>query len=297
MSYKLPPEFAAAVTKALEDCNKYTKVQRLWSHDPTLWTGKDENQWLGWLDIVDQQKKHIEDFAKVAADLRASDITHVLLLGMGGSSLCVEVLKLTFGRIPGGPAVFVLDPGSDPAQVKSVERQVDLRKTVFIVSSKSGSTLEPNIFKQYFYERTKEMNPGIDVGKRFIAITDPGSKMEGVAKADGFRYIFYGVPSIGGRYSALLTAPPGAGQGRDSRPRHSPIPRPCGRDGKGLPEYRTRRRTPASSSARSSAKDRKIGRDKVTIFTSPGISDLGAWLEQLLYAEVDRQRGQGADPG
>jgi transaldolase/glucose-6-phosphate isomerase len=291
LSYKLPPEFAAAVTKALEDCNKYTKVQRLWSHDPTLWTGKDENQWLGWLDIVDQQKKHIEDFAKVAADLRASDITHVLLLGMGGSSLCVEVLKLTFGRIPGGPAVFVLD-STDPAQVKSVERQVDLRKTVFIVSSKSGSTLEPNIFKQYFYERTKEMNPGIDVGKRFIAITDPGSKMEGVAKADGFRYIFYGVPSIGGRYSALsdFGVVPGAIQGLD------------------IPQFLDRAGAMAKACQNTDAaqnpgvilgailgEGQKIGRDKVTIFTSPGISDLGAWLEQLL-AESTGKEGKGLIP-
>src|SRR5439155_24205894 len=126
----------------------------------------------------------------------------ILLLGMGGSSLCPEVLAKTFGHISGFPKLHVLD-STDPAQVKTFEKKIDLAKTIFIVSSKSGSTLEPNIFKQYFFERVKETIGTEKAGSRFIAITDPGSKLESEAEADKFRHIFHGVASIGGRYSAL----------------------------------------------------------------------------------------------
>ena len=121
---------------------------------------------------------------------------------MGGSSLCPDVLAMTFGKIAGFPQLHVLD-STDPAQVKAFENKVNLAKTLFIVSSKSGTTLEPNIFKQYFFERVKQTIGADKAGSRFIAITDPGSKMQQVAEADHFRHIFSGLPSIGGRYSAL----------------------------------------------------------------------------------------------
>ena len=116
----------------------------------------------------------------------------------------------------GFPQVHVLD-STDPAEVRTVESNIDLAKTIFVVSSKSGSTLEPNIFKQYFFERVKQVVGAAEAGKRFIAITDPGSKMQQVAEADGFRHIFFGLPSIGGRYSALSNFGmiPGAIQGLD----------------------------------------------------------------------------------
>src|SRR5206468_981189 len=122
--------------------------------------------------------------------------------GMGGSSLCPEVLRMTFGKIKGFPDLRVLD-STDPAQIKAVEGQVDLKSTLCIVSSKSGSTLEPNIYKQYFFEQVKKKVGEKKVGNSFIAITDPGSKMQQVAEADKFLEVFFGVPSIGGRYSAL----------------------------------------------------------------------------------------------
>src|SRR5438874_7672605 len=121
---------------------------------------------------------------------------------MGGSSLCPEVLKMTFGPISGFPELHVLD-STDPAQVKAFEDKVNLGKTLFVVSSKSGTTLEPNIFKQYFFERVKQAVGAEKAGSHFIAITDPGSKLEQVATADRFRQVFHGLPSIGGRYSAL----------------------------------------------------------------------------------------------
>src|SRR6202035_1306944 len=117
-------------------------------------------------------------------------------LGMGGSSLCPEVLSVTFGQQPGFPAFHVLD-STDPAQVRAVEAASNPKTALCIVSSKSGSTLEPNIFKQYFFQQSGQ------AGNRFIAITDPGSKMQKVAEADNFGMICYGDPSIGGRYSAL----------------------------------------------------------------------------------------------
>src|SRR5438046_5970684 len=112
---------------------------------------------------------------------------------MGGSSLCPEVLRMTFGKIAGFPELHVLD-STDPAQIKALEQKIELAKTLFVVSSKSGTTLEPNIFKQYFYERVKTMLGAERAGERFIAITDPGSQLEKAAESDGFRHIFHGLP-------------------------------------------------------------------------------------------------------
>ena len=198
----LPAELANAVAQALDQCDAEHKVQRLWQQDAALWTGKDESKWLGWLHIVSEQQQTIRRFTNFAAEIKDAGFAHVLLLGMGGSSLCPEVISRSFGKIPGFPELHVLD-STDPAQVKSFENKVDLANTLFVVSSKSGTTLEPNIFKQYFFERTKEVVGDDQVGSRFIAITDPGSKLRQEAERDRFRKIFLGVPTIGGRYSAL----------------------------------------------------------------------------------------------
>jgi len=214
------------------------------------------------------------------------------LLGMGGSSLCVEVLKLTFGKIAGFPEFHVLD-STDPAQIRAVEAQVNLAKTIFIVSSKSGSTLEPNIYKQYFFERVKQVVGAAEAGKRFIAITDPGSKMQQVAERDGFRHIFFGLPSIGGRYSALSNFGmiPGAIQGLDIAKfltSTQEMVRACGSTV--LPQE-----NPGVILGAILGTLQKAGRDKITIFASPGISDLGAWLEQLI-AESTGKEGKGIIP-
>src|ERR1700676_35713 len=131
------------------------KVRRIWAHDASLWTGSDEGNWLGWLGITEDQLAHKQRFEQIAAEIKAAGFKHALLLGMGGSSLCPDVLKSTFGKIDGFPELFVLD-STDPAQIKSIESKIDIANTIFIVSSKSGSTLEPNIFKQYFFERAKQ---------------------------------------------------------------------------------------------------------------------------------------------
>jgi transaldolase / glucose-6-phosphate isomerase len=291
-SYHLPADLAQSVKTTLEDWKAGKKVERLWAGDASLWTNTDESKWLGWLGITEQQIALRERFTAIAEDIRSNGFTHALLLGMGGSSLCVEVLELTFGKIAGFPQFHVLD-STDPAEVRAVEGKIDLAKTIFIVSSKSGSTLEPNIFKQYFYERVSQVVGAAEAGKRFIAITDPASKMQKVAEADGFRHIFFGLASIGGRYSALSNFGmiPGAIQGLDIAKfldRTEEMVKACGSS---VPADEN----PGATLGVILGAAQKLARDKVTIFTSPGISDLGAWLEQLL-AESTGKEGKGLIP-
>jgi transaldolase/glucose-6-phosphate isomerase len=292
LTYRLPDILAQPVKATLEDWKANSKVPRLWARDASLWTNTDESKWLGWLGITEDQLANRSRFQKIAEDIRSGGFTHGLLLGMGGSSLCVEVLKLTFGAIAGNPKMFVLD-STDPAQIRAVEAQVDLANTIFIVSSKSGSTLEPNIYKQYFFERVKQVVGAAEAGKRFIAITDPGSKMQGVAEGDGFRHIFFGLPSIGGRYSALSNFGmiPGAIQGLDITKFLTSTEEMVGACGPKMPPSEN----PGVILGAILGTLQKIGRDKVTIFASPGISDLGAWLEQLL-AESTGKEGKGLIP-
>ena len=292
LTYKLPNQLASAVAASLDDWKKNNKVVRLWQKDASLWSGTDESNWLGWLTITEEQFAHIDALQQIAADIKKARFKHALLLGMGGSSLCPEVLRMTFGKIKGFPELHVLD-STDPAQIRAIEAKVDLKSTVCIVSSKSGSTLEPNIYKQYFFDRVKAKVGEKEVGNRFIAITDPGSKMQQVAEADKFRKIFMGVPSIGGRYSAISNfgMVPGAVIGLDSA------------------KFLKTTEEMVIACGASSAADvnpgvilgtilgvaANHGRDKLTIVTSPGIFDLGAWLEQLI-AESTGKIGKGIIP-
>ncbi|MBI3451232.1 MAG: bifunctional transaldolase/phosoglucose isomerase, partial [Acidobacteria bacterium] len=148
----LPADLESAVAASLEAWRAESKVRRLWALDASLWSGEDESKWLGWLGVTDDQVAHIGHLKAIAEEVRKEGFTTALLLGMGGSSLCPEVMKLTFGKQKGFPELHVLD-STDPAQVMTFEKKIDLAKTIFIVSSKSGGTLEPNIFKQYFFER------------------------------------------------------------------------------------------------------------------------------------------------
>jgi transaldolase / glucose-6-phosphate isomerase len=288
----LPESLATGVKSTMADWQSGRKMMRLWNRDSSLWTGTDESNWLGWLDIVEEQTAQQEQLQKIAKEVQARGFEHVLLLGMGGSSLCPEVLRMTFGHIPHFPVLHVLD-STDPAQVKAFEHQIDIRKTLFIVSSKSGSTLEPNIFKQYFFERAKQIVGAHEVGKHFVAITDPGSKMQQVAEADKFLHVFFGRASIGGRYSALSNfgMVPAAVIGLDTKnflARAAEMVRACG------PSVAVEENAGAALGCILGAAA-SAGRDKVTIITSPGISDLGAWLEQLL-AESTGKIGKGIIP-
>ena len=288
----LPEKLEGLVKASLEDWKRNDKVRRLWQRDASVWTGSDEGQWLGWLDIAEKQLAQLDTFKKVAADIKKAKFKHALLLGMGGSSLCPEVLRMTFGKIKGYPQLHVLD-STDPAQIKAIEAQVDLKSAICIVSSKSGSTLEPNIYKQYFFEQVAKKVGAKEAGTRFIAITDPGSKMQQVAEADKFRHIFLGVPSIGGRYSALSNFGmiPGAVMGIDIAKflkNAQEMVKACGPAIGADKNPGVVLGTILGTAARE-------GADKITIISSPGISDLGAWLEQLI-AESTGKLGNGIIP-
>jgi glucose-6-phosphate isomerase len=288
----LPESLAASVKTAISNWQSSDKMKRLWARDAALWTGSDEADWLGWLDIVEEQSAHLAELRGLAKEVWSAGFKDALLLGMGGSSLCPEVLRMTFGKISGYPDLHVLD-STDPAQVKAFENKIDIARTLFIVSSKSGSTLEPNIFKQYFFELTKKAVGADKAGSHFMAITDPGSKMQKVAEADRFRHVFFGRPSIGGRYSALSNfgMVPAAVIGIDTKKfldRAQEMVEACGPSA-------TVEQNPGAVLGIILGTAATAGHDKVTIVTSPDISDLGAWLEQLL-AESTGKVGKGIIP-
>ncbi|HMT07211.1 MAG TPA: bifunctional transaldolase/phosoglucose isomerase [Pyrinomonadaceae bacterium] len=271
-SYSLPAAIADDHTLALADWSSNNKVSRLWAKDASLWTNSDEARWLDWLDIVEFELANAEQYRSLHDDISSEGFTDVLLMGMGGSSLCPEVLAMTFGK-----SNFHILDSTVPAQVASVEAKLDLANTLFIVASKSGSTLEPNCFKQYFFDRVSQISD--EPGKQFVAITDPGSKMEQVAKADGFRHIIYGKPQIGGRFSALsafgMTA--AASMGIDvEKFLHDTMPMVDACRNESASE------NPGVVLGTLLGVCHKSGRDKLTIVTSPQVHDLGAWMEQLV---------------
>jgi transaldolase/glucose-6-phosphate isomerase len=291
-SVQLPGALASAVQANLQDWLANNKVSRLWQRDATLWTGEDEAKWLGWLDVVQDRLDHVGDLEGLAQDVHDAKFSDILLLGMGGSSLCPEVLEKTFGRIAGFPQLHILD-STDPAQVSTFEHKVNLPSTLCVVSSKSGSTLEPNIFEQYFFQRIEQSVGAGKVCSHFIAITDPGSKLEQTAQKKRFRGIFAGVPSIGGRYSALSNfgMVPAALMGMDVAKFLSRSQQMVDACGASVPADLN----PGVMLGIALGSAAKLGRDKVTIIASPGIFDLGAWLEQLL-AESTGKQGKGIIP-
>jgi len=291
-SWRLPEVMRSALSDAVQDWKTHAKVRRLWARDASLWSGADEGQWLGWLGITDGQLAHIERLKSIAETAKRAGFSHTLLLGMGGSSLGPDVMRTTFGKIPGYPELHVLD-STVPAQIRALESRVDLLKTLFVVSSKSGSTLEPNIFKQYFFEQVTQRLGAPEAGNRFIAITDPESKMQRVAESDGFRRVFFGVPTIGGRYSVLsdFGLVPAAIMGID-------VPRLLDRTQEMV--HACVPSVPIEENAGVMlglvlGVAHNQGRNKLTLVTSPGIGGLGAWLEQLV-AESTGKLGKGIIP-
>jgi transaldolase/glucose-6-phosphate isomerase len=286
IKYSLPSELENDLEQELAAWSANDKTSRIWAKDAGVWTGDDEAKWLGWLDIVDRELADLQKYGDLQKDIETAGFTDVLLMGMGGSSLCPEVLSITFGK----KNFHVLD-STDAAQIKAIEGRLDLESTLFIVASKSGSTLEPNCFKQYFFHRLSQRVGRENAGKQFIAITDPGSKMQQVAEADGFRHIFFGDPEIGGRFSALsafgLIA--SAAMNLDVKQvleSASEMGGACnGRD----------RGNPGALLGTILGISHKHGRDKLTIFTSPEIYDIGAWLEQLI-AESTGKEGKAIIP-
>jgi len=291
MSYRLPAALDSGVKATLEDWRTTGKVRRLWARDAALWTGHDENRWLDWLDIVDGEQDSAPGLTAFAKEARRA-FAHAVVLGMGGSSLCPDVLSRTFGHIKGYPELHILD-STDPAQIRTLESRIDLAKTLFIVSSKSGTTLEPNVLKDYFYERVCRTVGDGQAANHFIVVTDPGSSLQTIAESRAPAQVFFGVRGIGGRYSALSNfgMVPAAVMGIDVRrflDRTAIMAHACASC---VPPEQN----PGVLLGAILGASARLGRDKVTLIASPGVVQLGAWLEQLL-AESTGKEGKGIIP-
>lgn len=284
MTTLLPEAFEAAVEKRIEQARADAWSRRLWEGDATLWTGRDEAKWLGWLGAAKGEQVDAARLAVLAED--AKRYPNAVLLGMGGSSLGPEVLSLILGSAGGSPRLHVVDT-TDPGQVRTVAAAIDPADTLFIVSSKSGSTMEPELLRAYFHDLA-----GRD-GSRFVAVTDPGSKLEATARADRYAHVFAGDPEIGGRYSVLSAfgMVPAAVMGIDVPAFYAatlPMVHACANDAPPAANPGVRLGVILGEAA-------LAGRDKLTIAASPGLAPFGAWLEQLV-AESTGKEGKGIVP-
>ncbi|MBX6321366.1 MAG: bifunctional transaldolase/phosoglucose isomerase [Rhodospirillaceae bacterium] len=291
-AFRLPEPLQAKVDETLEDWRAGGKVRRLWARDASLWTENGEDGWMGWLDIAERQRARAADLALLGTAARGDGIRDVVVLGMGGSSLGPEVLARTYAPVAGYPRLHVLD-STDPSEVKARADGIDPARTLFIVASKSGSTLEPNLFRRYFHHRLAERVGDVVASGQFLAITDPGSPMEAEARAAHFRRIVHGEPQIGGRYSVLSAfgLVPAALMGVDVArwlDRTMAMVRACGAS---VPPADN----PGVALGVVLGTLALAGRDKLTLVASPAVAHFGAWVEQLI-AESTGKRGRGIIP-
>ena len=278
-------DLQSAVDACLGDWKQGNKVNRLWNRDAGLWTGDDEALWLGWLDIASRQLADLESVNALQRDVTRGGFDDVVVLGMGGSSLAPDVLSRTFGRRPDFPELQILD-STVPDQIATLESHLDLSKTLFVVASKSGTTAEPIAFESYFFDK-------VGNGSQFIAVTDPGTALEEMARRKGYRNVYPGEPTIGGRFSALSNfgIVPAAAMGLDVRrflERAHEMADACAAD---VPPEDN----PGVVLGVALATLARAGRDKLTLVASPELSSLGAWIEQLV-AESTGKGGQGIVP-
>jgi transaldolase/glucose-6-phosphate isomerase len=283
---------AKSVETGTEEWRATAKIRRLWQKDKSVWTGSDEDKWLGWLSSPSDEKAKLADYGDFAKWVKSQGFTDAVVLGMGGSSLGPEVLAQTFAQVAGFPKLHVLD-STDPAQVRAMGAAVNIAKTLFIVSSKSGGTTEPNVMKNYFFAQVSEAVGADRAGGHFVAVTDPGSSLEKVAKTQKFARIFHGDPTIGGRYSVLspFGLVPAAAAGVDLTKLLDltlSMVRSCGPD---VPPHEN----PGVQLGLAMGAAGLDGRDKVTILSSRKIADFGAWAEQLI-AESTGKDGKGLIP-
>jgi glucose-6-phosphate isomerase len=273
--------------------SKRSVIKRLWEKDYTIWRSEEEHKKsilnrLGWLNSVALMQENADNLISFANDIKNAGYTHAVVLGMGGSSLCPDVCRATFGSAPGYPQLLVLD-STNPSSVLRIEKQIELPKTLFLVASKSGGTTETNMFYQYFYNRVGSVknNPG----ENFIAITDAGTKMESIAKEKHFQRIFLNPEDIGGRYSALsyFGLVPMALIGMDINKLLASADEMCKQS-----KFEAVQ-NPAAEIGLLMGEAHNEGMDKLTFVISPEISPLAFWVEQLV-AESTGKEGKGILP-
>ncbi|MBI3551395.1 MAG: bifunctional transaldolase/phosoglucose isomerase [Elusimicrobia bacterium] len=284
------------VESGLEELRRAMFVSRLWDRDASLWKDEKEHQKiiknsLGWLTAAESMSLSLGQVRQFASEVKSEGFAHAVVLGMGGSSLCCEVFRCCFPAAKGHPKLEILDT-TNPDAIAALEKRLELKRTLFIVSSKSGSTIEPNCFMDYFYGKVEKL-AGAKAGRQFAAITDPGTSLEDLARRRGFRRVFTNPSDIGGRYSALTLfgLVPAAVMGIDvelllSRAREA-----------------MRQLSPAAETAQNpglrlgAALGRHAlkGQDKLTLSLSPSIDAFGLWIEQLV-AESTGKEGKGIVP-
>ncbi len=252
-------------------------INRIWERDSTIWTGSGEAKWLGWLDEPRRMRERVEELAAFADAVADEGLDAIVLLGMGGSSLAPEVLRRTFR----GEAFHVLDT-THPQAIRALEASIDLEHTLFVSASKSGSTLETRSHTDYFWEKSGKR------GASFVAITDPGSELERTAAERGFRHVFTGEPTIGGRYSALspFGIVPAALMGID-------VDRLLANAERMVELCRHDDGNPGYELGRAFGTGWQEGRDKICIAETEG--SFGLWAEQLI-AESTGKQGKGLIP-
>ena len=284
------------VRATLERAGKENVLKRIWEKDASVWKNEETHKKiiansLGWLTVAGEMLEAAGELKAFAEDIRASgEFEHVMVCGMGGSSLCPEVLRETFGPQQNFPVLLVLD-STDPDVINNFATQIDITRCLFIIASKSGTTTEPLVFHKYWYNEVARKSGA--PGQSFVAITDPGSQMADTAVAEGFRRIFLNQPDIGGRYSALsfFGMVPAALVGLDIEEllkRAEAMGAACG------PSVAIDL-NPGARLGSIMAECALAGRDKLTIVTDPAVGALGLWIEQLI-AESTGKEGKGIVP-
>lgn len=294
--FKVSDAIVESVERGVREIQARDLVARLWQKDPTLWKAEAEHQKviansLGWLTVADSMHGQVQDLLELASQVRTRRFEWVVLLGMGGSSLCPEVLRRSFGRVSGFPELIVLD-STIPAVISQVETRIDSTRTLFVVSSKSGTTIEPRVLFQYFFDRLKRRS-GEHPGQHFVAITDPGTPLESDARANGFLRVFLNAADIGGRYSALshFGLVPAVMAGYDV----ATLLDRAGDASSGCGPNMAVTRNPGAMLGALIGEMWRAGRDKLTLVLSPPIESLGLWIEQLI-AESTGKEGRGLIP-
>lgn len=288
-SFQLGP-LTDRVDRALEAAAAAEVTKRIWARDATLWKPDPDNikvinNSLGWLSVADEMIGVVSELVQFAASIRERGFRHVMVCGMGGSSLCPEVLARTFGPRPGFPELLVLD-STDPDVIAAFKQRIDIERCLFVIASKSGSTTEPNVFYKFWYDQLSKRSD--KPGDNFIAITDPGSPLVETAAELKFQRTFLNQSDIGGRYSALsyFGMLPAALMGLDV---HKLLDR--ARQAAQSSEYEKN----ALQLGAVMGECALAGRDKLTLVGDPSLETLGLWIEQLV-AESTGKEGKGILP-